>query len=180
MCLKASVAPLEGALFLRENGGRFWIAPDVAATFARHRQLSRWRREAGGVILGRWILDTEDVVVDVVSEPGRGDRRGRFFFHRERERAQAIVDDAWQSSLNSRVYLGEWHTHPQDVPSPSSADVDDWRRIAHGAIYESQALFFIIVGRSALRAWQFSTDKGLGILHSSPSPLIDRVVATSR
>uniref|UniRef100_UPI003CED28D9 Mov34/MPN/PAD-1 family protein n=1 Tax=Enterobacter cloacae complex sp. 280C5 TaxID=3395861 RepID=UPI003CED28D9 len=25
------------------------------------------------------------------------------------------------------VYLGEWHTHPEDFPQPSSTDLRSWR-----------------------------------------------------
>ncbi|WP_253219630.1 Mov34/MPN/PAD-1 family protein [Pseudomonas sp. B21128] len=27
-------------------------------------------------------------------------------------------------------YFGEWHTHPQEVPSPSHIDLDEWETLA--------------------------------------------------
>ncbi|MEZ8193149.1 Mov34/MPN/PAD-1 family protein [Vibrio sp. 1F279] len=41
-------------------------------------------------------------------------------------------------------YVGTWHTHPQDVPRPSSPDKTDWR--THEQDNSDRPLFFIVVG----------------------------------
>ena len=84
-----------------------------------HRQLQDSSPEAGGVMLGRLILGTSDVVVDAVTGPCTEDKYSRFTFFRSRRRAQQIVDEAWHTSCGTKIYLGDWHTHPEDIPRPS-------------------------------------------------------------
>ncbi len=43
-------------------------------------------------------------------------------FFRNVKKAQRIAEHAWKESNGERLYLGEWHTHPEDVPSPSRDD----------------------------------------------------------
>lgn len=40
-------------------------------------------------------------------------------------------------------YLGEWHTHPEDSPSPSTIDTDGWQRICSK---RKTPMLFVIVG----------------------------------
>jgi len=110
--------------------------------------------EAGGVLLGRLVIGSDDVVIDVASEPLPNDRRSRFRFFRARASTQAIINAAWRMSRGTRVYLGEWHTHPEDWPTPSSTDLRNWARIARLARYEQGFLLFVVVGRSAARVWE--------------------------
>jgi hypothetical protein len=56
--------------------------------FEEQRQLSDDAAESGGILLGRWILESEDVIVDDATRPAAADRRGRFFFWRARQPAQ--------------------------------------------------------------------------------------------
>jgi len=71
--------------------------------------------EAGGVLLGRHILETGDIIVDLITEPMPSDRQGRFRFFRARRPHQAAIDRAWRASGGTYTYLGEWHTHPEQL-----------------------------------------------------------------
>jgi integrative and conjugative element protein (TIGR02256 family) len=108
------------------------------------------------VLIGRHIIDSDDVVVDRVTSPLAGDRRTRTAFRRAQEKHQAVLDDEWDRSNGRRVYLGEWHTHPEPSPRPSGVDLDDWqRRLRHDTV-EARFLFFLIVGQGDLRIWEGS------------------------
>jgi integrative and conjugative element protein (TIGR02256 family) len=120
------------------------------------RQLDSSAPEAGGMLLGRLIVETNHVVIDEATIPMKGDRRGRFFYNRSKARAQQHINLAWEISERTRNYLGEWHTHPEDDPSPSGHDLNNWRRIAEIAQYEQDYLIFAIVGRENTRAWEFN------------------------
>ncbi len=72
--------------------------------------------EAGGVLLGRHLLDTEDVVVDEVTTPQKSDRRSRFSFFRSK-RHNVIAQDRWSEDASTLAYLGSWHTHPERDPN---------------------------------------------------------------
>lgn len=105
------------------------------------------------MLLGRLINETDDLVVDEATAPTGKDRRGRFFFNRARAAAQRYINLVWRKSGSTRVYLGEWHTHPEDVPAPSGHDLGNWRRITKEAKYHQDSLIFAIVGRQKTRVW---------------------------
>ncbi len=134
------------------------IAPVARRTLDSFRQENRGDPEAGGVLLGRLIEESDDVVIDEASVPSDSDRRGRTFFQRARRAAQKIVDRAWHKTKGTRVYLGEWHTHPEPVPHPSTQDVSDWLSIVRTARFEQDFLLFIIVGTKTIRTWIVERD----------------------
>lgn len=109
--------------------------------------------EAGGVLLGRHIQDTADVVVDCVTTPMSGDLRGRFSFFREEKQHQRVIDSCWQATQGTCTYLGEWHTHPEPTPAASKVDLSNWqRKLMHDHFYFF--LFFVVVGTEEIRVWQ--------------------------
>jgi integrative and conjugative element protein (TIGR02256 family) len=140
--------------FRRLNNGLLEISAQASAILLYYRQTQVKDLEAGGVLLGRLIIGGEDVIIDEITVPAPGDRRSRFFFFRQREAAQRRVQAAWQETQGTRIYMGEWHTHPEDDPTPSSHDLKNWRRIIKLARYEQDSLFFVIVGRKQTRVWE--------------------------
>lgn len=120
--------------------------------FAQHRW---WDREAGGVMMGRHLLDSLDVVVDEVSTPQDTDRRSRFNFFRSRKHEQ-MARQRWLQEHSTSAYLGLWHTHPERDPTPSGVDQNDWQQAVDGDTYEGERLFFPIVGTHCLRVWTLS------------------------
>ncbi|MBP0633180.1 MULTISPECIES: Mov34/MPN/PAD-1 family protein [unclassified Cupriavidus] len=120
--------------------------------FAQHRC---WHREAGGVLLGRFLLDSADVVVDEVTTPQGSDRRSRFGFFRSKKH-EALARERWQGQKNTLAYLGLWHTHPEEDPTPSSVDRADWQQAVSRDTFEGDYLFFPIVGTQRIRVWCLS------------------------
>jgi integrative and conjugative element protein (TIGR02256 family) len=112
--------------------------------------------EAGGILLGRLLTEDGGVIVDQVTVPGPQDRKSRFRFFRAERPAQKTVDEAWTRSGGEINYLGEWHTHAEDDPTPSPHDRTDWRRLLATQRYEQDALFFVIAGRRMLRVWELA------------------------
>lgn len=142
-------------MFLRPCGGRLSISESALALLRDHAQRDQRAPEAGGILLGRWMTRSQDVLIDSITLPTRKDRRSRFSFFRAKAPAQLAVIRAWKLSGGEENYLGEWHTHPEDDPSPSMLDTTEWRRMVKTVSYEQESLFFIIVGRTSLRAWEF-------------------------
>lgn len=140
--------------FRRQNGGLFVVASEATLTITRHCQRLEEMPEAGGILLGRVILHAPRVVVDAVTEPSRWDRWTRYTFFRAKEPAQRAINRAWDTSDRKRNYLGDWHTHPEDDPTPSAVDIGEWRRLARTAMFEQNMLFFLIAGRVHVRAWE--------------------------
>lgn len=114
-----------------------------------------WDSEAGGILLGRHLLDSYDVVVDEVSTPQSSDRRSRFGFFRSSKHEQ-VARQRWREENSTAAYLGLWHTHPERDPTPSGVDQRDWKQAVAGDTYEGDRLFFPIVGTHCIRVWTLS------------------------
>lgn len=140
--------------FLRVDGSRLKIAPDALARMLAFRQSRKRAPEAGGVLVGRHLHAGGHVIVDAVTQPMSGDVATRCSFHRSREPHQRAIDEAWSRSGGRSVYLGEWHTHPEPDPRPSSVDLGDWRRRLRDDEVEAPYLFFAIVGLEQVSVWE--------------------------
>jgi integrative and conjugative element protein (TIGR02256 family) len=140
----------------RGASGAVEISDSAWSTFTTHMQMSAAEPEAGGILLGRIIKGTGHVVVDAAVPPGRQDRRGRSWFRRVKAPSQAIVNASWSASAGTSVYLGEWHTHPQDEPHPSCVDLRDQKRVLKLTKCEQPNLLFVIVGRRKVGVWEGS------------------------
>ena len=149
--------------FQRPGGGKVAFGETATACLRRYRQRNAKAHEAGGMLLGRLIDATQDIVVDEVTTPTPLDKRGRFFFFRDRLLAQRQVHIAWNESGHTRLYLGEWHSHPEDDPFPSQQDLKNWRRIGRAADYEQDFLLFVIVGRRNTRVWELGKGQPLPV-----------------
>lgn len=145
--------PLE---FLRPIGGTLRIGPKAVAKIDNQLQTRHDACEAGGVLLGRIIVERPDFIVDVVTGPTKEDKRTPTNFVRAEQPTQSIIVKAWRNSRGERNYLGEWHTHPENDPTPSPIDRANWRRLARTAQFDQEVLFFIIAGLKRKRVWEVS------------------------
>jgi integrative and conjugative element protein (TIGR02256 family) len=150
----------KGLTFTCVSGGSVFIGMNVGAVFEQFSNGDASSADGGGILLGRFIRDSDDIVVDEITTPADGDKRSKFFFWRRREPHQKRVDDAWGKSNGTSNYLGEWHTHPEDTPAPSEHDIQNWKRIANLARYEQDRLLFVIVGYKKIRLWVLKKAEG--------------------
>ena len=105
-------------------------------------------RESGGILLGRQFLQEEAYELDKMTYPGKRDIRRRFWFIRSKESANSIIRKTWLDSGGEQNYIGEWHTHNEAVPRPSSED----RRLLKSVVLDASCpldrVFMIIVGNA--------------------------------
>lgn len=137
-------------IFILGEEVRFKISKNVLTKLKSFRQFSYSDVESGGVLLGRYMLNNNDVIVDEITIPQSNDRRTRFSFYKQQEEHQNIINAIWSKSSGTCNYLGEWHSHPEDYPSPSRTDRKTWLKQFKETMFEGDALFFIIIGRKAL------------------------------
>jgi len=137
-----------------QNRGLFKIGEVPLARMLSYNQDSREKKEAGGVLLGRFILNSKNIVVDRVTVPMIGDLRERYKFIRGEKMHQRVIQSAWEKSGGTCNYLGEWHTHPEKYPSPSDQDIQNWRRILRTGVFSSLCLYFVIVGTRESYIWE--------------------------
>ncbi|MCH2342838.1 MAG: Mov34/MPN/PAD-1 family protein [Pseudomonas sp.] len=127
------------------QGGLLVIMPSVLNRLLTYRQLDFYSTEAAGVLIGE--RRGLHLVVHQISEPGKGDIRRRCFVDRRGPHHQVAIDEAFASSSGRLQYLGEWHTHPEDAPSPSSTDLGTWQRY----LVADEQMVLLIVGKK--RIW---------------------------
>ena len=128
---------------LPESSQRIVIASEVIAHLGRFRQRSWLSREAGGQLFG--LIQASDVIVSVATGPYRGDQRWRTSYRSNAKAAQRAIDELSKKGL---LYLGEWHTHPEDFPKASSSDYDAITRLGGASRTRVSTLLMMIQGRS--------------------------------
>lgn len=133
----------------RDHRNLVVFAPDVLKVFKHYRQRLFWQPEGGGILLGR--RRGKHLEVMLATEPGHKDRRSAFFFVREADGHADIAEQTWRQGDKKIDYLGEWHTHPQRVPTPSAIDRLEWEKLI---LQRSQLtpILVVVVGTKAIHA----------------------------
>ncbi len=147
---------------------RLIFTEDAVHQMQGHAQRSMGEAEAGGVLLGRHLLDSDDLVVDEVTLPQPADKRARTRFFRSNQHSE-VAQARWRASQGTSAYLGLWHTHPEADPSPSSVDLRDWEKAVAFDTFEGNRLFFPIVGIERIRVWTKSRTGPVEELYESRS-----------
>lgn len=116
-------------------------------TFCQYIQNSDDACEAGGLLLGS--VHGAHMLIEQATIPTAWDKRFRYLFERVPFGHEAIAFSRWAASQGTVRYLGEWHTHPEDHPHPSSLDRSEWQRLS-AERRDKRPLLAIIVGRKSL------------------------------
>lgn len=145
--------------FDRKNS-RVLVEDSVLRDVSAYRQVERAATEAGGILLG-YRRDAHLHVV-MATAPGPSDTRSKFRFCRDDESHARIALSEWTKSGETMDYIGEWHTHPQSQPQPSTLDLSEWRNIC---TRRKEAMVFVIQG--TLGTW-VGVGFGRAIRESTP------------
>ena len=126
----------------------------------KYRQTTPVAKESGGILLGA-RRGPHLEVVDLTT-PFPRDIRKRTFFDRRDSRHNGYALKKWATNQRKIDYLGEWHTHPECIPSPSSLDIKEWRKLIPP---RNAQLVFLILGISD--SW-LGLGRTSGIKHCKP------------
>jgi integrative and conjugative element protein (TIGR02256 family) len=127
---------------LPECSQRVVITERALVHMGRYRQLSWHSREAGGQLFG--TVSSSEVVVFTATGPYRGDQRWRTSYRSNLKAAQWAID---QQAGEGHLYLGEWHTHPEDHPTASDTDFDAMAKLQRASSTRLANLLMVIQGR---------------------------------
>jgi integrative and conjugative element protein (TIGR02256 family) len=119
------------------------VEPEVLETLNPFRQMSAHCLEAGGILIGYRRGPHLHVVEATV--PGQLDRRARCGFERADPSHEEIAHLRWTQSRQRLDYMGEWHTHPESAPTPSTLDRREWTLILRD---RNHPMIFLILGLS--------------------------------
>jgi integrative and conjugative element protein (TIGR02256 family) len=122
------------------------FSDDVRGVFERNVQVGDLP-ESGGVLLG--TIHERGLLVTVATTPTRLDRQFRYLFERLPFGHRAVAKRLWRSTGGTTRYIGEWHTHPQNIPTPSAIDQEEWRKLAKVRA-DKRPLLAVIVGRHTM------------------------------
>ena len=105
--------------------------------------------ETGGILLGK-VYKNGDIMVCRCSEPCVIGKANKMGFYRSFKIANKIINQAFQESNGTVLYLGEWHTHPVDNPIPSPTDKTSIENIYNTANLSVNVIIYLIIGRSSI------------------------------
>lgn len=115
----------------------------VMERFDKNRQRRFWQAEAGGQLFAN--LSPGLISIAMATGPRPTDLRTPFSYVPDREAERREIADLRPLGWH---YVGDWHTHPQSVPSPSGRDI----RTVVSTVRKSQLVLsgvvMVIVGRS--------------------------------
>lgn len=95
------------------------IHPEALATISEQVRSGGTDLETGGILLGHNHHD--HCTIHVAGAPGPNAVRHARAFSRDRAYAEKLADAAW--SEHRAAWVGEWHTHPEGLTTPSEIDL---------------------------------------------------------
>ena len=118
-------------------------------------KLQGFLTEQGGLLLG--LRKGPTIHVTSCTFPGSEDVSSRFSFIRRDPKHQKSAIDAWANTYKTTDWVGEWHSHPEHFPKPSTIDCRSWQSQCKR---RKAAMAYLIIGMS---------DRWVGLQQSSKS-----------
>lgn len=118
------------------------LADAVLAQFHAHRQTRLLQRESGGQLFARF--EVSQILVVEATGPRAADRRTTSSFLPNRRAEQREIDERHHAGVH---YIGDWHTHREDVPKPSATDVRSIQECFARSKHDLVGFVLVIVGR---------------------------------
>src|SRR5678815_3843938 len=115
---------------------------EALKTFDAYRQRHCWQREAGGQLFAR--IRGKSWIVEQAAGPHRRAIRTRFGFVPYQAAQQEEINHRHVKGLE---FVGDWHTHPEDFPEPSSPDIKSISNVVRESTHHLPGFLMCIVGR---------------------------------
>ncbi len=134
---------LYNGITIHGNPNRYIIfSEEVINTLKKFQQNNHNTVESGGLLLGK--IRGEHFEITQITIPYSKDKLSKFSFERNDPKHIKFMNSLKKNSFGEVSYLGEWHTHPEDFPKPSTVDKREWNNIRNKRKY---FVFFLIIGR---------------------------------
>lgn len=140
-------------VIIRDGQSKIKIDDHLLHCLKEYRQLHKEDLEAGGILVGRENLSNNNLIIEHFTTPQHDDFRSRNKFLRSSKYHLSFFDELYKKNNGTVRYIGEWHTHPEDVPHYSSVDWKNWRKIiSKCTVVEAQ--YHMIIGNRAVAFWK--------------------------
>ena len=120
---------------------RLVLTPAVLNHLAKQQQTDRNSSEAGGQLFARFR--GEEIRVERATGPRTTDRRSRYGYIPDRQGEQEEIDRMHSRGLH---FIGDWHTHPEGIPTPSTSDVRSIRQAVTQSKHHLNGFVLLIAG----------------------------------
>ena len=117
------------------------LATEMIATVATDVKRHGHGKERGGILLG--FRRGEHLHITEATVPTRRDVGSMFSFRRSAAIHREVALKRWRHSGKTMDWVGEWHSHPEENPSPSSIDLRSWSEMTER---RDAPMVFLIVG----------------------------------
>ncbi len=117
------------------------LSDTVVGHLKRYRQMHNRQREAGGQLFARF--DRIRIIVEEATGPRRSDRRTRISYTPSRFAERREINSRYKRGLH---YIGDWHTHPERIPSPSIIDIRSIGDCVTKSEHSLNGFILIVVG----------------------------------
>lgn len=139
-------------IVLSDSGRKLKFTEEIIKMFESYRQVGK-EPEAGGILIGREDKNNGNLIIEYATAPMEKDIRKRYRFYRKDEGHIEYYNKIYKENNGIYAYVGEWHTHPENEPSPSLIDKNNWKKILNKK--GEGELFNVIVGIKKIRIWKF-------------------------
>ncbi len=126
---------------MEPGGPAIVLTEAVVETMLRHRQVGPKDKEAGGQLFARF--EGKDTIIVEATEPKISDNRKRYWFEPNKWLQRQEIKAKHKCGEH---FVGDWHTHPQPIPSPSSDDLHSIAECYRESRHELKAFLMVIVG----------------------------------
>ena len=115
--------------------------PKVVWHFHTHRQRGRGKTEQGGQLFAQFVED--EIRVVRATGPNAADKRGRAWFRPDQSAQNVEIKRLFEEKLH---FVGDWHTHPEGDPHPSSWDFESMKDCFTRSRHELKAFLMVVIG----------------------------------
>ena len=142
--LKTTITSPELRYETKQLGTVVCLSPEVVAHFVKHRQHRKIKTETGGQLFAQFVKT--EVRVIRATGPNPSDKRGWAWFKPDQRNQNVEIKRLFDDGLH---FVGDWHTHPESTPNPSSWDFESMEDCFKKSRHQLKAFVMVIVGQAA-------------------------------
>lgn len=117
--------------------------------------------ETGGILIGRYDANFKLATIVKATCSSFDSEHTLFSFKRGVGNILDIIANVQKNISTELHYVGEWHSHPNNLPKPSSTDISQMQLFAKENLCKITSPLLLIVGGSPSNGllWEFSLHK---------------------
>jgi len=112
--------------------------------------------ESAGLLVGH-VRNNGDIWINKITKPKEQDIRTRTYFKLDASAHQNELNEIHTNSDQLLGYLGTWHTHPQNIPTPSGLDISDWKKHCNENL--DRPLIFVVIGLQRVSVYMIKSNE---------------------